>query len=115
MRCGSWIALTVWVPSYRLATVMQATLAVVGSVAALICWLWSGGSLWLVGALLLGAVVPYTLVVLMPTNRRLSATSLNPNSEEAAALLDKWGRLHHVRSALGVAAAAVFIVLLVER
>jgi Domain of unknown function (DUF1772) len=41
--------------------------------AAFLEWAAAGGSLgWLVGALALGAVVPFTLVVIMPTNKRLS-------------------------------------------
>ena len=53
-----------------------------------------------VGALLLGAVVPFTLVVIFPTNTRLLDPALDPRGTEASQLLRQWGRLHAVRSAL---------------
>src|SRR5262245_65040840 len=64
------IALTEWRPRYPRAAWMQASLAVVGTLCGLGRW-WEGGGLgWLSGSLLLGAVVPVTLVVILPTNRR---------------------------------------------
>lgn len=58
----------------------------------------------LAGGLLLGAVVPFTLLVIFPTNRRLLDPSLDSASGEAATLLRRWDRLHAVRSVLGAAA-----------
>jgi hypothetical protein len=53
--------------------------------------------LWIVGALLIVANWPYTLIVIMPVNHRLEALS-PPISPEARALLVRWGRLHAARS-----------------
>ena len=44
--------------------------------------------------LLLLLVVPLTLVVILPTNKRLESQELDPRSEEAGRLLPRWGRLH---------------------
>jgi anthrone oxygenase-like protein len=58
----------------------------------------------LVAGLLLGAVVPFTLLVIRPTNERLLDPTLDPGSAEAAALLHRWARLHALRRlARGVA------------
>lgn len=88
---------------------MQASLAVVGLLASVGAWYGTGDGAFLAGGLLLGAVVPFTLVIILPTNRRLLAPGLDADSPEAAALLRRWGRLHAVRSVLG---AAAFVVLL---
>ena len=50
-----------------------------------------------VGALLLGAVVPFTLVVILPTNTQLADPSLDSSDASTTLLLMRWGRLHAVR------------------
>lgn len=55
------------------------------------------------------AVVPFTLIVIMPVNRRLLDPLLNQRSTEAAQLLSRWGRLHVVRSALSVLYLPAFL------
>ena len=91
-------------PRYRRATIMQAALAIVGLFTALEAWSRTGAPELLVGGIALGIVVPFTLVVIAPTNRRLLATELDPESAEAAELLQRWGRLHAVRSVLSAEA-----------
>jgi len=109
MSGGVTLALTEFRPSYRRATVMQVSLAVTGFVSgALHAWL-QGDSSVLLAALLLGAVIPFTLVVIMPTNRRLLTSGVDHDEVEARALLTRWNRLHGVRSLLSVMA---FVVLL---
>jgi hypothetical protein len=53
---------------------------------------------------------PYTLLGIMPTNRQLLAIA--PETADAAtrSLLERWGRLHAVRSALGVIATMLFLI-----
>ena len=97
---------------YPRAAAMQAPLALTGSVAALAAWWLGGGRLWLLGGLLLGFVVPFTLVVMMPTNDRLQSSTLDPSSLQAAELLSSWGRLHAVRS---VASSVAFLLFVVAR
>jgi hypothetical protein len=52
---------------------------------------------------------PFTLLFIMPTNLRLMATA--PESADVAtrALLERWGRLHAVRSVLGAIATLLFL------
>jgi uncharacterized membrane protein len=109
ISCGTPLALTQWRPSYRRGTLMQAPLALVGSLSALIAWRFEGGTAWLVGGLLLLLPVPLTLVVILPTNKRLESQELDLRSEEAGRLLRRWGRLHAIRSILSCAAFLVFL------
>jgi hypothetical protein len=109
LSCGSELAVRVFAPSYRRAAVMQASLALLGCVAGLVAgWQRSDGAL-VVAALLLGAVVPVTLVVILPTNKRLLDPGLDSRGPEALALLKRWGRLHAVRSVLASAAFLIFL------
>jgi hypothetical protein len=58
--------------------------------------------------LLLLLVVPLTLVVILPTNKRLESQELDLRSEVAAAPR-RWGRLHAICSVLSGAAFSVFL------
>ena len=110
MSCGTELALRQFAPSYRRATVLQASLAVAGCVSGLSA-AWTRGDVWLaLGAILLGAVVPFTLIVILPTNHQLLDPALDPRAMRAAALLLRWGRLHAVGSILS---AVAFVLLLV--
>ena len=109
MSCGVKVALAEWAPSYRRATVMQASLAVIGFGFALLAWLTGAELRYLVAGLLLVAVAPFTLIVIMPTNKRLMALDPNTDLDEAAVLLARWNRLHTVRSVLSATALVVFL------
>jgi anthrone oxygenase-like protein len=109
MSCGVQIALAEWAPSYRRATVMQASLAVLGFGFALLAWLTGAELRVLVAGIVLVAVAPFTLIVIMPTNQRLMALTSNADLDEAAVLLERWNRLHAVRSVLGGVALVLFL------
>jgi uncharacterized membrane protein len=114
LSCGLRVALAEFAPSYRRAAAMQASLALIGMIAALWRWGIAGGRGWLLGGILLGSVVVFTLLVIRPTNDQLLDPTVHADSPEAAALLARWGRLHAVRSALSLAAFAAFLILLVR-
>jgi hypothetical protein len=97
-----------WKPSYMRGFAMQATLAAVGFLLGAAQWWQSGDVLWLIGALLLVANWPFTLFVIMPTNKALLATAGDAADARSRELLVKWGRLHAVRTALGTSATLVF-------
>jgi hypothetical protein len=109
MSCSTQIAAAVWAPSYRRATVMQASLAITGTLAGLTACILGAGITWLVGALFIFAVVPVTFIIIFPTNNRLLAPGRDPGSPETRQLLIKWGQLHAIRSALSLIAAAIFV------
>jgi len=99
MSCGTELAVTEWAPSYERATWMQAPLALVGFMSAVVAWFIGSTVWWLVGGILLGLVLPFTIVVIMPTNKRLLSSDLDKSSEETRKLLKKWNVLHGVRTA----------------
>jgi hypothetical protein len=98
-----------WAPSYRRATWMQAPLAMVSLVAGVASWWLGGGIGWAIAALLIGAVVPFTVFGIMPTNRRLLAPGRDLASSETRALLDRWVKLHAVRTLLSLLAMALYV------
>jgi uncharacterized membrane protein len=109
MECGPALAVAEFGPSYRRATVMQASLAVVAFLSATGAWWLHGGVAWLAAGLLMGAVVPFTLIVILPTNKKLLDPSLDRNSNLARKLLQKWSRLHAVRTVLSLAALVILL------
>ena len=94
---------------------MQAPLALTGSIAALVAWWFERRAGWLLGGILLFLVIPFTLLVIFPTNKRLESAELDLRSEEAGRLLRRWGWLHAVRSVLSVVAFLIFLFSLAER
>jgi Anthrone oxygenase len=52
------------------------------------------------------------VVVMMPTNKRLMSSALDRRSKEARTLLIRWNRLHGVRTALGVVALVLFLMII---
>jgi hypothetical protein len=109
LECGTELAATEFGPSYRRAAIMQASLAAAGLVAAVVAWIQGRGPTVLIGGLLLGMVIPFTLLMIGSTTNRLLDPALERRSPEAALLLARWGRLHAVRS---VASGLAFALLL---
>ncbi len=105
-------ALAEWAPSYQRATWMQAPLAQLSLLSGVVAWLMGGGFGWLVAALLIGAVVPVTFIVIMPTNHALLAPARDAASPETRALLQRWATLHAVRTALSLIATVTYLLLL---
>src|SRR5262245_30147514 len=106
LACGQELAVKEFGPSYHRAAIMQVPLAAVALLGGMAAWYQGSGTGWLVGGLLLGAVIPFTLVVMMPINRRLLDPQLDSRSPEADELLRRWGWLHAVRT---VVSDVVFI------
>jgi Domain of unknown function (DUF1772) len=98
-----------WKPSYARGFAMQASLAVVAGVAGLVAAWQTGDWRWVIGAVLILANWPYTLLGIMPTNNRLYAIAAGAAGAQSRSLIEAWGRLHAVRTALGVAAALAYL------
>ena len=93
MECGVEMAATEFAPSYRRATIMQASSAASGLLSSIAAWLAGATFWWPVAGALLGSVIPFTLFVILPTNKRLLSSELDRRSAEAERLLARWGSL----------------------
>jgi hypothetical protein len=98
-----------WKPAYKRGYMMQASLAIVGGVLGLVAYFSSLDWRWLIGAVVLLANWPYTIFVIMPTNRLLMNTPAEAATAETRRMLERWGALHAGRSALGLVATLVFL------
>lgn len=81
---------------YRRAAILQANLALIGCATAIAAWLSGAGRLWLAAGVLIGSVVPFTLLVIQPVNDLLRQGG--PAAMDVGALLRRWGYLHRVRT-----------------
>ena len=115
MQTGIRPALTEFAPSYHRATVTQVSLAVAGFLSALIAWRSRSDVRWLIGGGLLVSVIPFTALVILPTNKKLLDPATANDLDLAEKLLTRWGRLHAVRSVLSLASLLMFLLLLVKR
>ncbi len=111
MECGVELAATEFAPSYRRASVMQASLAAVGLLSSIAAWLAGASFVWVVAGVLLGSVIPFTLIVILPTNKQLLSSERDKRSPETERLLARWGTLHAVRSVLSGLALLLFLYL----
>ncbi|HVQ75353.1 MAG TPA: DUF1772 domain-containing protein [Candidatus Binatia bacterium] len=108
MAAGAAAGLAQWRPSYARAAPYQASAAALSLVAGLGAALVTGRWGWAAGGVLVGSAIPFTLIAIMPTNRRLHAPGLP--AAEAGPLLARWGALHWVRTAAGLAGLALLLV-----
>ncbi|WP_454918027.1 DUF1772 domain-containing protein [Xanthobacter sediminis] len=102
-------ALGEWKPAYRRGVTMQASLSLLGFLLGLAAFRDTGNWQWLAGGVLLIANWPYTLIGIMPTNRRLLAARDEEAGEDTQRLIANWGQLHMVRTGFGAVASFVFL------
>jgi hypothetical protein len=107
LQGGADVAVREFRASYARATVWQGGMALLAAATCAVAALWSGEWLWLLGGACIGAAVPWTMIVMLPVNRRLYDEL---SDEETVRLLSRWGALHMFRSAaslVGLCAIAV--------
>ena len=105
---GTQAAATQWGPSYKRATLMQAPLALASFLSGTAASLMGAGLAWFVAAILIGSVVPITLIVIRPTNHKLLEPGRDLSTGETRSLLEQWGKLHSIRTAFSVIAFVLF-------
>lgn len=98
-----------WKKAYQRGFVMQASLALIGFALGAIAWWQTGKPAFMVGALLMLAPWPWTLLALKPINDALMATDPAKAGAKTRALILKWNRLHGVRTVLGALAVISFL------
>jgi hypothetical protein len=101
--------LTQWKPSYDAGYTMQASLAAASGLLGLAAAWMTNDWRWTVGAGLILANWPYTLLGIMPTNHKLKAIAEADAGPASRSMLEKWGRLHAVRTVLGCIATVVYL------
>lgn len=98
-----------WKPSYAAGFAMQGSLAVLSGVLGLVeAWMTQDWS-WVVGAVLIVANWPYTVLGMMPTNNKLKAIAETEAGPASRSMIKAWGRLHAVRTSLGIAATLAYL------
>lgn len=98
-----------WKPSYARGYAMQASLAAISAVLGFTASWQLGDWRWAVAAALILANWPYTLLVMLPINKRIAAWPIENAGNESRALIVRWGNLHAVRTVLGIAATAGYL------
>jgi hypothetical protein len=98
-----------WKPSYAKGLEMQATLALVSGLLGLAAFYFEHHPAAALGGILMLANWPYTLLVIDPTNKMLGATADEDAGPVSRTLIIKWGKLHAVRTVLGIAGACAFV------
>jgi hypothetical protein len=98
-----------WKPSYKRGFIMQASLAIVGGVFGLVAYFSALDWRWLLGAIVLLANWPYTIFMIMPTNRRLMDTPPEAATAKTRRMLERSGTFYAGPSALGLLATLIFL------
>jgi len=111
LRLDDRALLQQWKPSYARGFAMQATLAVISAAFGFLASWQLRDWRWALAAMLILANWPYTLFVMMPTNKGIGAWPIESADRESRALIARWGAMHAVRTALGVAATATYLAL----
>ncbi len=101
--------LTQWQQSYRRALPIQSSLALVAGMGGLVAGWMMGDGRAIAGGVAMLSNWPFTVVALLPINRRLSPAIAGRGDAHSHHLLLRWGRLHDVRSLLGVAGTALLL------
>lgn len=110
LSCNVTAALDQWRPSYRKAAAMQIMLSVIGIISSVVVYFISKDLFVLIAGLLLATIVPWTLIIIMPINKQLLNTTRNASTPGTLNLLQKWGKLHHMRTVISLAALAFQII-----
>jgi Domain of unknown function (DUF1772) len=105
-------ALAQWSPSYARAFNLQGGLAVLSAVMGFVATWQTGDWGWAVGAALMLANWPYTLLGILPLNNRLNAIALADAGPETRTMLGRWNRLHGVRTLLSGLAVIAYVAML---
>ena len=98
-----------WKLAYQRGYMMQASLAIVGGLFGLVAFLSTLDWRWLLGAVVLLANWPYTIFVIMPTNRRLMDTPPEATTAETRRMIERCGTLQPGEKALGLVVTLIFL------
>lgn len=100
---GQWQRANDRTPRYAASALVGAGAAVLLAPQVAVGWP------WILGALLLLAVLPWTLLMMLPIQRRLTDRGWRSEKPETLILIERWGRFHLARLALGLGALGLFL------
>lgn len=107
-RDSSQFVLKQWQISYHRAAIMQASLALLSGLFGVLSYMSFDLSFsWLLACLMIFSVIPFTLKMIMPTNNFLH--KIDHKDASLFPTLEKWGKLHAVRSVVSTLAFAIFV------
>jgi Domain of unknown function (DUF1772) len=98
-----------WKPSYAAGFTMQSSLAALSGALGLAAAWMSSDWRWVLGATLILANWPFTLLIIMPTNHRINEIAESDAGAGSRSLIKAWGKLHAVRTSLGIAATLAYL------
>lgn len=104
---GDGPSLEQWQHSFRVAIVLQGTMAILGGVAGLLAFWHARDGRWLAGGLLMLANWPWTLLMIQPINTALLAATAG--TPQTRALIEQWGAVHGMRTLLSGIALLLLI------
>ena len=100
--------LSEWRPSDRRGFAMLASLALIAAALALTAYFQTQDVRWLIGAIIVIAIWPYTFFAMVPMNNRILNISAG-ESGAARELVRTWGQLEYGQTAIGLVACGVFL------
>lgn len=106
-------AIEVFKPFFHKTHTSMITFSIVVTVLALAISIVGGNWWWFGVSLFMHLNGPYTLKFMMPTNNRLMADEVDPDSEQTIFDLMNWGKLHAVRTVWNGLIFMAFILLAV--
>jgi hypothetical protein len=98
-----------WKAAYHRGFAVQGPLAIIGFSLGLIAARAEMDWRWVAGAFVLLANWPFTLIVILPTNKLLMEIPPQNAGPKSRELIRVWGRLHAVRCGLGATATVLFL------
>ena len=102
-----------WQIALRRGALIQPPLVTVGFLLGLVAWIETHSAGYMIGALLMLAGIPWTIVAILPINKSLgAAVPADVAGAASSALLQDWYMRHAVRTALGLLALIAFLVAL---
>ncbi|MFW5427509.1 MAG: DUF1772 domain-containing protein [Methylophagaceae bacterium] len=104
-------AIEIFKPFFDSTHVIVLILSIGVSLLALLASILSGNWWWFGISLIMHLNGPYTIFMMMPLNHRLMADDVDPESEQTARDLQKWGSLHAVRTLMNGVIFITFIIL----
>lgn len=107
-------AIEVFKPFFHKTHKTMITMSIIVTVLAIAISFLTTNWWWFGISLLMHLNGPYTLKFMMPTNNRLMAENLDPDSEQTKTDLLKWGDLHLVRTLWNGLIFTAFVILLIS-